>query len=426
MVTRYESVHLPHFAGEAGVVPPGIAERRALYGDLARFASLAESGILRKTPIQCPKRPGRKPCRGLLVVRRSDVPPRVGWQCPECSAGGQISGWEESGDDLRREPFPPAEGRVVRVSARAHTALREIARTDDELIPLVYGAEVEGAAQPVLRVRDADGARYTTALFRHLVAVSSDRCRVLLAEILMALSEALGQGAAGSPPGLIQLDPAIGRDLARALLELDDAAPPEFIPAAPRRGPRSTRRRQPMTYRIKVTLRGVSPPVWRRLIVPSDLKLPMLHEVLQAAMGWYDCHLHLFQVGDRAFAPPGDFDPVGEDSRDISLHDIAPRKGSRVTYEYDFGDGWRHDIVVEDVIDGRCEAARCLKGRRNCPPEDCGGPMRYTEFRAAIADPSHEEHESWRELLPSDFDPEAFDLVQTDALVRRVRLRRGS
>jgi hypothetical protein len=420
---QFESVHLSHFDGPAGEVPPRIAKRFVFYGDLARFASLTESGRARRTPIRCKKRPGRKQCRGLLVVRRRDLPAALEWECPECSAMGHISGWEDTDADLRRFALDPdQETRPVTVSVPAHAALRDVARTDASLIPLAYGAEVDDAGGPILLVAAADSLRYASVVLRHSLVAPSQRACELLCELAEALTTVTADWQRES--AFIELDPATSEAVAGVLNELEDSREPEFVPARPRPRPKSTRRRatEPQTFQIKVTLRNVKPPVWRRLIVPSDISLPALHEVVQAAMGWFDCHLHLFRVRDREFSPPGDFEPIGEDSRKVSLDEIAPRKGSRVVYEYDFGDGWCHDIVVEDVIDGRCSSVRCLKGRRRCPPENCGGPWGYAELREAVADPTHERRDELLEWIPEDFDPEEFDVVQTDALVRDVRV----
>jgi len=423
MAPQFESVHLPHFERPAHAVPPHIAKRFAFYGDLARFATFGESGRARRTPIRCHKRPGRKPCPGLLVVRRRDVPAAVEWECPECSAGGHISGWEETDADLRQlEPDRATPTRSVAVSPRAHAALRDLAQTEASLIPLTYGAEVGDDAQAILPVPAAHAARHGSVLLRRAWTDTSPTRAGLLIEVVEALTSVTDAGQPES--GFIELDRSAGEALVQALFALEDAREPELVPARPRPRPKSTVLREagPETFQIKVTLRDVKPPVWRRLIVPSDITLPVLHQVLQAAMGWYDCHLHLFRVRDRAFAPPGDFEPIGEDSRAVSLRDIAPRKGSRVVYEYDFGDGWCHDLVVEDVIDGRCSSVRCLKGRRRCPPEDCGGPWGYAELREVVADPTHEQHDELCEWIPDDFDPEDFDVVHTDALVRAVKV----
>jgi hypothetical protein len=420
-VPRFESVHLSHFEGPTANVPPRIAKQLAFYGDLARFASCTESGRARRTPIRCRRRPGHKQCRGLIVVRRRNVPARIEWECPGCSAGGAISGWEETGADLRHLDLDPDKAaRAVAVSVPEHAALREAARVDASLVPLAWGAQVDEAGQPHLLVTPRESLRYGRVLLRHAWE-ASPRYGGLLIALAEALANVADPGAA-----FMELDAATGEALAGALLRLPDVRQPEFIPMRPRSRPRSTERcnAQPKTFQIKVTLRDVKPAIWRRLIVPSDILLPALHEVLQAAVGWSNCHLHLFRVRNRVFAPPCDeFEPIGQDSHDVSLAQIAPRKGSRVVYEYDFGDGWSHDIIVEDVVDGRCPSVRCLKGRRRCPPEDCGGPWGYAELCEALADPTHERHDELREWFPDGFDPEAFDVVETDAIVRAIPVR---
>src|SRR5690606_28206293 len=129
MLPPYESVSLPDFDDPEGEAP-NVAKRFAFYGDLARFASSTGSGRHRQTPVQCRRRPGRRQCRGLLVVRRQDLPAAIEWECPSCSAAGCISGWEGTPADLRGIDLGPATGtRIVAVSVPTHAALREIART---------------------------------------------------------------------------------------------------------------------------------------------------------------------------------------------------------------------------------------------------------------------------------------------------------
>jgi hypothetical protein len=129
------------------------------------------------------------------------------------------------------------------------------------------------------------------------------------------------------------------------------------------------------TVRLKITLRGVRPPVWRRLVVPSSVTLAELHSVFQTAMGWTDSHLHSFDIGGVLYGDVDDFDGdrVGNETR-TRLSSVA-RVVSKFRYEYDFGDGWEHDVLVEQVqADASVIAPYCLAGRRACPPEDCGGP----------------------------------------------------
>ena len=260
-------------------------------------------------------------------------------------------------------------------------------------------------------------------VLREALMATKERNGRLLAELAGALAMAAQMGredaaSRDNASGDTVQAPRKSRGGVRG--RLGHAVPSEVGRVRPRPRPKPVT--EPETFQLKVTLRDVKPPVWRRLIVPAAIRLSALHELLQPAMGWQDSHLHAFRVGDHVFAPPGDFEPLGDDSRAVALAAIAPGKGSRLVYEYDFGDGWCHDIVVEDVIDGRCAAVRCVKGRRRCPPEDCGGPWGYAELREAIAAPAHERHDEVREWLPADFDPDEFDVAYVDALVLSIRV----
>ena len=194
-----------------------------------------------------------------------------------------------------------------------------------------------------------------------------------------------------------------------------------------RRAPQPKRRKgPPEIYVLKITLKGSKPPIWRRVAVPSDIKLSKLHDVIQIVMGWDDCHLHQFATRDDLYF--GSTDPEFGlqdvyDERRYRLHDIAEGKGSRFDYEYDFGDGWEHRIEVIKAEppkpDGKYPI--CLAGKRACPPEDCGGVWGYYDMLEAAKDPTHELHESYSEWLSQDFDPEAFDYDAVNELLARLR-----
>jgi tetratricopeptide (TPR) repeat protein len=177
-------------------------------------------------------------------------------------------------------------------------------------------------------------------------------------------------------------------------------------------------------YQLKVTLKGFRPPIWRRLLVPADTRLAKLHDVVQIAMGWTDSHLHQFEAGRRSIGVP---DPNGwqqvEDERKVRLADVAPGEKARLRYQYDFGDSWEHEILVEKVLPTETGARYplCTAGRRACPPEDVGGVWGYADFLDAIADPAHERHEELLEWIGGEFDPEAFDLAAINADLRRLR-----
>ena len=163
---------------------------------------------------------------------------------------------------------------------------------------------------------------------------------------------------------------------------------------------------------IKVTLVGSKPPIWRRLIVKDNIRLDELHSVLQVAMGWSDYHLHQYRVGNSYIGiPEPEFDFDVTDESKVCLHDIVFDPKDSFVYEYDFGDGWEHKIVLEKILPLDCsESPVVVKGKKACPPEDCGGIWGYYDFLDAIQDPKHEEHESMLEWVGGEFDPDAFDM----------------
>ena len=179
-------------------------------------------------------------------------------------------------------------------------------------------------------------------------------------------------------------------------------------------------------YQFKITLLDIKPAVWRRIQVP-DCTLADLHLYLQAAFGWWNYHLHQFGIDGERYGPPDpdgmDFGLEMMDENEMALSKLIPKSGrrSRWLYEYDFGDGWRHEIRFEGFAPANPEAQypQCVAGERGCPPEDCGGPWGYAEYLAAIADPRHERH---TELLEwqGPFDPEAFDAQEATKAMRKV------
>ena len=176
-------------------------------------------------------------------------------------------------------------------------------------------------------------------------------------------------------------------------------------------------------YQLKVTLNHIKPPVWRRVQVPGEIKLGKLHRILQAAMGWTDSHLHAFRIGNENYGVPDpDFSDDTKNERNIRLDSIA-QQGGRFFYDYDFGDGWEHEIKVEKILPAETAVhyPRCVDGKRACPPEDCGGPPGYAYLLEALADPEHEEHDSMIEWIGGEFDPEAFDVAEVNQALWRMR-----
>jgi prevent-host-death family protein len=180
-------------------------------------------------------------------------------------------------------------------------------------------------------------------------------------------------------------------------------------------------------YQLKITLKNIKPPVWRRVLVPSDFTLDQLHRVIQATMDrWYDYHLHEFIIdrtryGDAAGAlEAGDF--VEEETR-VQLQQVLRGEKHKFEYTYDFGDDWEHEILLEKILPRESDQTYpcCIKGKRSGPPEDCGGPWGYADFLAAIGDPKHPEHQELLEWAGGEFDPEFFDLEEINQeLAERV------
>ena len=168
-------------------------------------------------------------------------------------------------------------------------------------------------------------------------------------------------------------------------------------------------------YQFKVTLLDAEPPIWRRFQI-TDCTLDKLHEHIQTAMGWTNSHLHQFRIDGKFYGdpllmgPPEDLPYV--DSTRTLLSDILPEDGGRFSfeYEYDFGDGWMHEVLFE----GRPKSEPgvryplCLEGERACPPDDVGGVWGYAAFLEAIGDPEHEDHDEMCAWIGRKFDPEAF------------------
>ncbi len=169
------------------------------------------------------------------------------------------------------------------------------------------------------------------------------------------------------------------------------------------------------TTRLRVVLCGVEPAVARVIDVPASAILPELHDLLQAAIGWTDSHLHQFVTPDATYGMEisgGEVWPEDQrDEDDARLVDL----GSKFEYLYDFGDGWSHDVEVLGPGDS---APGCIDGYGACPPEDCGGPGGYTELLDTLADPGHPDHEQMRGWVGNRLRP--FDLAATDQRVRQV------
>lgn len=186
---------------------------------------------------------------------------------------------------------------------------------------------------------------------------------------------------------------------------------------------------QPMIARLRIDLDGIEPPVMRRVEVPHAIRLDRLHQTIQAAMGWHDCHLWGFEVGEETYGPPmppGAFGGGPKNATKLTLARALEETGAdALLYIYDYGDTWEHIITVEAIEDAvpKTLYPRLLEATGACPPEDVGGLPGYEMFLEAMADPEHEDHEHYREWYGRAFDPSFVDIEVADALLKRFANR---
>ena len=180
---------------------------------------------------------------------------------------------------------------------------------------------------------------------------------------------------------------------------------------------------------LRIELLHTDPLVWRRVLVPAQINLRRLHDVIQLVMGWEDDHLYEFECEGRRYGEPDPFGVPGMDdvaqAANLKLQTLVARlKQNEFHYLYDFGDGWEHRIVVEQSgLENSNPCPRLLDGAMACPPEDIGGVPGYEAFKAALAGHADEHGEMLLEAIGSDFDPTLFD--QNEAAAALLPIQAG-
>lgn len=178
-------------------------------------------------------------------------------------------------------------------------------------------------------------------------------------------------------------------------------------------------------YQIQITLAGYKPKIWRRVLIQPDMLLSDFHIVIQIVMGWENSHLHQFIKNKTFYTLRLEDDWTWEemknvDYKEIKISNLLSTVKERIDYEYDFGDSWHHDIILEKILPGdkKIKYPVCIDGNLACPPEDCGGIWGYAEILEILKNPEHEAYKGYREWIGKQFDPDKFD---KDAINKNLR-----
>jgi hypothetical protein len=169
-------------------------------------------------------------------------------------------------------------------------------------------------------------------------------------------------------------------------------------------------------YQLKIHLEPnyIKPPIWRRILVKSDFTFMDLHKIIQVSMGWANAHLWDFDFNGISLGIPSEDDDWRDivNANEIKLDKLFKKEKDTILYTYDYGDGWDHKITLEKILteDDKTHYPICIKGKRACPPEDCGGSWGYENLLGIIADKKNEEYNEMIEWLGGGFNPEEFDI----------------
>jgi hypothetical protein len=187
-------------------------------------------------------------------------------------------------------------------------------------------------------------------------------------------------------------------------------------------------------FQVKITINDSEPEIWRKILIPGNVRLPSLHRIIQIAFGWTNSHLHQFIKDDEYYTVryPNDdtwyeLDNIDYNKGKTCLSDLISAEKESIVYEYDFGDGWMHEIFIEKVLpaDPSVKYPVCLEGQRSGPPEDCGGISGYEELLEVLKDPDHEEYEHYATWVGDYFKPEYFNMERVNAIFKRSKFHAG-
>jgi len=185
----------------------------------------------------------------------------------------------------------------------------------------------------------------------------------------------------------------------------------------------------PKILKLKITLIDSNPQIWREVLVPMDKTFEDLHYVIQAVMDWGNCHMHEFPLNESKYI--GDEPPNPQSRKDrsylkeskLKIKKYLNKKGDSIKYIYDFGDYWRHEIEVIDVLeqDDNREYPICIDGENASPPEDVGGISGYKRMVDAFSNKNHPDYDEYKEWLGIEvYDAEKFDMDYINKKIKKL------
>jgi hypothetical protein len=164
-------------------------------------------------------------------------------------------------------------------------------------------------------------------------------------------------------------------------------------------------------YQLKITINGIKPPIWRRILVSENITLYKLHHIIQESFGWTNSHLYFF---GRIESKIGDYelwdDKETTSDRLVIIRDVLVPENPTLIYTYDMGEDWVHTIVLEQVHPEMKTQRKCIGGERRCPPEDCGGIRGYYQILEILKNPGTDEYREMVTWLDGKTDPEFIDI----------------
>jgi hypothetical protein len=185
-------------------------------------------------------------------------------------------------------------------------------------------------------------------------------------------------------------------------------------------------------YQIQITLTNSNPIIWRRFLIQPYLSLSDFHMVIQIIMGWRNSHLHQFIKNETFYSERLKDDASWEDLNNVDykglkISDLLVNENDKIDYEYDFGDSWHHDVILEKIllVSDKSQYLICLDGKLSCPPEDCGGIWGYADLLQVFNNPKHKDYADLLDWLDGEFDPDHFDKEAVNKILKKyIKLKK--